>query len=174
MKKLLLNKPPNHKNPCLLRTPHALKICYTFVENADKRLRNDDATELALLGATETAASDFTSDICNRKKKFQMLVLTAQEHIGITWPIIWAWCVLWPPHQTGHTSNCGAPFPLSSCCHRCHSRCLRCQRCPSARRRHCPGTYQPRSPHESRSFWWDLALSCTKAQTHFSFTLWLI
>ena len=36
---------------------------YTFVENADNRLRRDDAIELALLGAIDTVASDFTSDI---------------------------------------------------------------------------------------------------------------
>lgn len=36
---------------------------FTFVENADKRLRRDDAVELAVLGATDAAASDFTSDI---------------------------------------------------------------------------------------------------------------
>lgn len=36
---------------------------FTFAENADKRLRRDDAMELVMLGATDAAASDFTSDI---------------------------------------------------------------------------------------------------------------
>lgn len=36
---------------------------FTFVEKADKRLRMDDAIELALLGVTDTAASDLISDI---------------------------------------------------------------------------------------------------------------
>lgn len=48
----------------------SMPVSKGFVENADKRLRRDDAMELALLGATDTAASDFTSDICNRQRLY--------------------------------------------------------------------------------------------------------
>lgn len=48
---------------------------FTFVEKADKRLRRDDAMELALLGATDTAAPDFISDICSRHRKYEFKVL---------------------------------------------------------------------------------------------------
>ena len=47
-----------------------IKKCFTFEENADKRLRRDDAIEFVLLGATDTVASDFTSDICDRQRKY--------------------------------------------------------------------------------------------------------
>ncbi len=65
------------------------KSCFTFVENADKRLRREDAIELVLLGVTDTAASDFTSEIWkkkNKKEKDNIKVPTAQQHIGIMWP----------------------------------------------------------------------------------------
>lgn len=65
----------------------------------------------------------------------------------------------------GHRSSCGERFPLNVCCHHCHNRCLSSRPCPSAERLHCPGTCQPRWPHESKSFCWDPALSCTKADT---------
>lgn len=57
-----------------------IKKCFTFEENADKRLRRDDAIEFVLLGATDTVASDFTSDICNRKRKYYFLT---HQHIDI-------------------------------------------------------------------------------------------
>lgn len=66
----------------------------------------------------------------------------------------------------GHRSNCGAQFPPSFYCRHCHSRCPSSQLCPLAETLHCPGTYQPRWPRDSRSFCWDPARSCTKAPTH--------
>lgn len=47
-----------------------LKLCViTSEEKAGSGLRTEEANELALLGATDTAASDFTSDNCNRAEK---------------------------------------------------------------------------------------------------------
>lgn len=57
-------------------------IVFTFGEKADRRLRRDDATELALLGVTDTAASDFTSEICNKQEKHKLL-LNPSEKCGV-------------------------------------------------------------------------------------------
>lgn len=77
---------------------------------------------------------------------------------------VWTWHVLWPPHQMGHMSNCDALFPGSSCCRHCHNHCPHSPPCPWWEKRHCPGTYQPSWPHESRLFCWNSTLSCTKKQ----------
>lgn len=132
------------------------------MENADKRLLSDDAIELALLGAIDTATSDFTSDICNKQRHLQL---------SSTWHYL-THCVnlsvFWPPHQTGRTSNCGAQFPQSPCCRRCRNRCLSSRPCPWAATLHCPGTYPPRRPHESKSLCWDPAQSCNDTHARFS------
>lgn len=68
----------------------------------------------------------------------------------------------WPPHQTGRTSSCDAPFPGSSCCRRCHNHCPRSPPCPWWETRRCPGTYPPSWPRERRLFYWNSALSWTE------------
>lgn len=112
--------------------------------------------ELALLGVTDRAASDLTSNAWET---------TSQDGFtGRMGDSVWTQRVLWPPHQTGRTSNCDAPFPRSSCCRRCHNHCLHSLPCPWWEKRHCPGTYQPSWPHERRLLCWNSALSCTKKQ----------
>lgn len=76
-----------------------IKNRFTFGEKADKRLRREEAMEVAILGAIDTAASDFTSDIC--KKNTNSMSPRAEERIGIER----SWTCPPPPCQTGHTSN---------------------------------------------------------------------
>lgn len=83
-----------------------------------------------------------------------------------------AWRPLWPPHQTGHTSNCGARSPWKSCCCRCRNHCRCRQPCPSPRKPHCPGSCRPSGTR--RSTWlcrapapgWNVGIlvwSCSRA-----------
>ena len=48
------------------------------MEKADRRLRSEEAMELALLGVTDTAASDFTSDICDDQAEYTYKALRKQ------------------------------------------------------------------------------------------------
>lgn len=45
---------------------------FTLAGKADKRFRRDEVMELVWLGATETAASALTSDICNNQNKYHL------------------------------------------------------------------------------------------------------
>lgn len=140
------------------------------MEKADKRLRRDDAIELALLRAIFAADSDFTSDTCNRIK------LILSDSSELTGPATYTRRAFSPPHQTGRRSNCGARFPPRPPRRRrhhhhrrrrCRNHCLSSRPCPSAGRRRCRGTYRPRWPHESSWLCRDPAPGCKRRHTCF-------
>lgn len=110
--------------------------------------------------------SHLISTTVRKKKKFSLKDLWEQQCIGIAWPTVRPWRFLWPPHQTGRMSSCGAQFPLSFCCRRCHNRCLSSRLYPLTWRPRCPGTYQPRWTRGSRAFSWHPALSCIQSPAH--------